>query len=517
MKLSTYRSCLLAICCFTAAPVTAQEAVRDGDWMLTHAEFGGRLVRTREVTLAPQAEPKPALRYRLVPRPIDQHQGNAALYYLKAMGFFEQQAVRQELFAYQARAREEAKTQGNGETPAPYRWLDMSPEELPVEEVRKYLKLLEFQTHFIADAARRGEFSLDRDLSKVNSPIAYLLPEIQETRELARTQSLRLRLAIREHRIEDAIEILGQQLALAQHLCQDEFLVSNLVGFAISQIAWNDMLHLVQHPEAPNLYWSLAAVPKFAISDAALDNELNLLYLEFPLLREVNTEFRTAGYWNWIAKEFIQKFEYLLTSESWGADLPDFGPPEHRVPGVAAIFASSYPAAKRYLIEDANLERELVNSLVPAQVILLAIRHHYDGRRDNYHKWYSLPPLQIASHPEYQELETQTRKVVEHSGLIAILPDLVLPAIRAVRVSESRAQQGAELLRTVEAIRDYAAASGELPKRLEDLRLPLPLDPFTGKPLRYDHNGDHAVLSTADPHLETRLILKLAAAAPAGH
>jgi len=517
MKLFTYRSCLLAICCFTAAPVAAQEAVRDGDWMLTHAEPGGRLVRTRELTLSPQAEPKPAMRHRLVPRPIDQHQGNAALFYLKAMGFFEQQPVRQELFAFQARAREEAKTQGNDVEPAPYRWLDMSPDELPVEEVRNYLKLLDFQTNFIAEAARRGEFSLDRDLSKVKSAIEYLLPEIQETRELARTQSLRLRLAIREQRIEDAIEILGQQLALAQHLCQDEFLVSNLVGFVISQIAWHDMLHLVQHPAAPNLYWALAAVPKLTMSDAALDNELNLLYLEFPLLRQVNTEPRTADYWNAIAKELIQDFDNLLAADSWGIDMPDFGTPDHRMPRAAAMFASSYPAAKRYLIEEAHLERELVDSLAPAQVILLAIRQLYDEHRDNFYKWYSLPLVQSAAHSEYQDLETQIRKAGERSGLIAVAPNYLLPAIKAVRVAESRAQQWAELLRTVEAIRDHAAASGELPKRLEDLRLPLPLDPFTGKPLRYDHNGDHAVLSIADPHLETRLILKLATPATAGH
>lgn len=509
MKPATNLSCLLTALCLAVAPVAAQEAVRDGQWMVTHAEPDGRRVQTMELTLFPQAESKPALRYRLVPRPIDQHDGNAALFYLKAMGFFEQQPARRELFAFDERAREAAKAEGEGATAAPYRWLDMSPDELPVEEVREYLKLLEFQTDFIADAARRGEFSLDRDINKVKSPVAYLLPEIQQTRELARTQSLRFRLAIREQRIEDAIEILGQQFALAQHLCQDEFLVSNLVGFAISQIAWNDMLYLVQHPEAPNFYWSLAALPTFTISDAALDNELNLLYLEFPLLREVTTDPRTPGYWNWIAKELVQKFEYLLTSESWGADLADFGPPDGRVPGVAAMFASSYPAAKRYLIEDAHLERELVDSLVPAQVILLAVRHLYDERRDNFYKWYSLPPLQIASHYEYQELETQLRNVVEQNGLIAILPDIVLPAIRAVRISESRAQQGAELLRTVEAIRDHAATSGELPKRLEDLRLPLPLDPFTGNPLRYEHNGDHAALSIAAPHLETRLVLKL--------
>jgi hypothetical protein len=509
MKIDFMIACLLAILCSAAVPLPAEEPVRDGDWMVSYSESGDR-VHTMELTLFPQAEPIPALRHRLLPRTIDQHEGNAALFYLKAMGFFEQQPAHRNLFEFEDRAREAAKAEDDETTPAPYRWLEMRPDEIPVEEVKEYLQLLSFQVPLLADAWHRGQFSLDRDLSKVDSPVSYLLPEIQQMRELVRMQSLRFRLAIRESRVDDALDVLRQQLALANHLSQDEFLVATLVGFAAAEVTWTDMLYWVQHRESPNLYWSLAALPKLAVSDASLDNDLNFLYLEIPPMLRVDTKSHLPDNFNWIAAKFLEKSEYLAALEAWEMDISKAVSPEYRAALYAAIFASSYPASKRYLIKDAQVEQGVVDSLPPAQVVLAAIKHNHDRHRDDFYKWYSLPLPQVISHPEYQELESKLREDQEQNGVIAMMSNILLPAIRAVRISEGRAQQGAEMLRTVEAIRDHAAASGELPKQLEDMRLPPPIDPFTGKPLQYAHQQDHAVLTTRAPHLTRRLILKLA-------
>jgi hypothetical protein len=55
----------------------------------------------------------------------------------------------------------------------------------------------------------------------------------------------------------------------------------------------------------------------------------------------------------------------------------------------------------------------------------------------------------------------------------------------------------------VEALRLYAAAhDGNLPPRLEDVAVPLPDDPFTGKPFRYTVVGTTAHLRGSPPAAE---------------
>ena len=54
------------------------------------------------------------------------------------------------------------------------------------------------------------------------------------------------------------------------------------------------------------------------------------------------------------------------------------------------------------------------------------------------------------------------------------------------------------MLRHVEALRLYADANnGKLPARLTDIPVPLPVDPFTGKPFEYRCTGDRAALHAA--------------------
>jgi hypothetical protein len=57
------------------------------------------------------------------------------------------------------------------------------------------------------------------------------------------------------------------------------------------------------------------------------------------------------------------------------------------------------------------------------------------------------------------------------------------------------------MLRTVEALRDYAARHhGQPPTALTDIKcLPIPLDPLTGKSFQYEVNGNSAILDAPVP------------------
>ena len=63
-----------------------------------------------------------------------------------------------------------------------------------------------------------------------------------------------------------------------------------------------------------------------------------------------------------------------------------------------------------------------------------------------------------------------------------------------------RLDQRIALLRHVEALRLYAAEhDGTLPAKLSEISVPLPDDPFTGKPFRYEVAGDTAHLRGSPP------------------
>jgi hypothetical protein len=69
------------------------------------------------------------------------------------------------------------------------------------------------------------------------------------------------------------------------------------------------------------------------------------------------------------------------------------------------------------------------------------------------------------------------------------------PALAKVRSAQARLEQRFALLRHVEALRLYAAEHrGQLPKQLGDIKLPLPVDPATGRPFRYTLEGGTATV-----------------------
>jgi hypothetical protein len=84
--------------------------------------------------------------------------------------------------------------------------------------------------------------------------------------------------------------------------------------------------------------------------------------------------------------------------------------------------------------------------------------------------------------------------------------------VLAAQSRAARADQQLALVQTVEAIRMHGAAhGGRLPASLDELALPAPLDPATGKPLDYRLSGDHAVLSGREtPDICYQIVLRFA-------
>jgi hypothetical protein len=502
--------CLLSVLVATityTVPATGQPPEKYGGWLIERDEQDGIQVHTMEMTLHPRAEPIPALKYHLIPDDFNLLDGNAATYYLKAQGFFEQTPARERLSEIYAKARDQARSENRStaELP-PYSWQSMPPDELPVKEVKEFLTLLSFQPMYLKAAAQQRQFQLDRHIRTIQDPINYLLPEIQSMRELARMQSLRCRVAIAEGRVDDALEILGQQYALACHLGQDDFIVTTLVGLAISDVAWTDALHLVQRSEAPNLYWAFASLPR-PLVDAryALSVERQFLYLQFKVLRDVDEVPRPPGYWQDFLDRLVPQIGSLASD--FGLDEDD---PEATRAMLVAYVAAAYPGAKRYLIEEVGLSREQVEAYPTAQVVFLAMIRFYDAAGDDYFKWAKLPYYQSQSHSS--RIYDSLRRKLDRIGWSGMPTDTLLPAVQAFQTAVARSQQRIALVQTVEAIRMYGAENdGKLPPTLDDLSVPAPLEPLTGKSLDYEFHDDHANLNGHKVlGLRYRLILRFA-------
>jgi hypothetical protein len=481
----------------------------NSDWITDTDPTSGKTIQIMELTLHPQPEPQPALKYRFLPDEFEMQEGNAAIYYLRAMGFLEQNGVQERLAELRRNARETAKITGQsiGDLP-PYNWQSTAPSELPLEQVKEYLALLAFQPRDLAAAKKLSSFSLDRNIRDVENPTMLLLPEVQVMRELARNQSLRCRVAIAEGRFEDAFEIIGQQHALARHISNDPILVSNLVGIAIAGIAWTDTLYLLQMPNTPNLYWALAALPK-PLVDLRKANayERQFYFLQAKAMIEVDEHPRSVEYW----RDFIDRVMPQLIPIAYEFDFnPNENMENNRIAFVSFISAS-YPGAKRYLLDVIGLEPTLVDSYPIAQVFFLAQKRFFERAQDEQHKWQFVDYSAAVANPEYQSREARFQQSVAYIGGATFPATAFLPMIPTVFVAEQRCVMQISLLQTLEAIRLYGAThANQLPKSLDELPLPAPQNPFTGNSFQYALDADGAVLTATDKAITYKLIIHFA-------
>jgi hypothetical protein len=76
----------------------------------------------------------------------------------------------------------------------------------------------------------------------------------------------------------------------------------------------------------------------------------------------------------------------------------------------------------------------------------------------------------------------------------------LVTAVIKVKRAQARIDQRIALLRHVEALRMYAADNdGKLPTKLDEVKVPLPVDPVTGKPFLYEVSGGTALIKGSPP------------------
>jgi hypothetical protein len=408
------------------------------------------------LAVRPMAAPKPALKYHLLPEVGELKPGNPVQWYVRC---FQEQRVF--FFGKEANADR-----------ARYRSMPLS--ELPADKLRRYGGGALTQ----ADWGARLETPDWQVLDRVQAEGTEMTsPELGPLHVLAMALQVRFRAEVAGRHFDDALGTAKTMLALARHLGEHPTGAANRVGLSVAQLALDTLQEAVQQPGCPNLYWALTDLPsplvelrKGAQGDRALAAaDLRPIRDDAPMTgAEIEkTVSHLAGVMG------LVRLQAGLEPRNPGAIL------EARANDVGQVRAA------RARLVGSGLAEDLVRKFPPAQVILLDEKRDFEGRRDEERKLLGLPPWQG---------EALARAAGPGRGGDALFADLLPDPARARRAL-GRLEQRVALLRHVEALRLYAAAhGGKLPEKLADVPVPLPSDPFTGKPFAYKAEGNTAHL-----------------------
>ncbi len=461
----------------------------------------GITTRTHQLSVTAAAEPVPALKYRFLPSENEYKEGNAATFYLKANGFFEQWPAHLEVNRQNQLAFDEKYK--DGENPYEFLRTTKSPNELLTDEVKGYLEATRFQNVLVRDATQYRDYKIERLIDSDTNPISILLPEVQSMRQLARTQDLRLRVAIAENRIDDAFSILSGQYAMAKHVAKDDFLICSLVGIAIARLSFESSLYLSEHSNAPNLYWSYAALEKpFIDIRKTLDLEAKLSIVCWPALNEVDQTPRPEAYWDVFIERSIPDLRELVQAVHDASDGQDIGVMSEDLKTakkqIGEGIEASFPQAKEYLLNVCKIDSDIVSSYPAAQVVILATKEFAVRTGQDFQKWFYVPFVQLQKSSKLEEFEAEFKARCEEAGPISLPTKYLMPALVPLYKAPIWVDSELAMLQTLHALRAHAAQhAGKLPELIEELELPAPLDPFTGTAFSYKLNGGEATLRSS--------------------
>ena len=313
-----------------------------------------------------------------------------------------------------------------------------------------------------------------------------MLPDIQEMRGLARMVRLRVRLAILDGKIDEAMHWIETGLVMGRHVSQGPIIIQALVGVAISSVMTECLEELIQAPGTPSLYWALADRPRpFIELRYSLEGERRGLEKEIPGLLELE-----QGPWSLdkarkFADELQRKLYSLLSGEQIpGSDaaVPGGMSASARRLGIAAMTAKVYPEARRALIAQGRPEAE-VDAMPVVQVSTLYCYQGYRRSLDETYKWMNLPYVQSYNRIDPSNLATVEQKM---QNLLLTMFRMLTPSLGPVRIASLRLDRRLDALQCVEAIRLHAAAhEGKLPTSLESIvDAPVPDRPHDRQALR---------------------------------
>ena len=438
------------------------------------------------LSVYPAPIPRPAMKYHLLPRLVDQTPGNAALLYDTIfIRIAEEDGIKQgksELIKDE-KQREQASAYADRIS----KWQETPLADLPKDEVRKTLDDVEpWIMEYAQMASRRTRCDWELPAREIKNPMEVRLPELHRAKSLGRILALKARLSLAEGKPEEALKTLQIGLALSRQVAEGQVpLVNYLVGSAIAGMMREQLLEVPQLYDAPNLYWSLANLPHPVVDCRhVIDGEDLGFQRYFAEMAEARTGEHSPERWQQMLETTIDKLRTAI------AMLANKDPKTAKAEevDVKKILEENYPIARDYLVKLGWPVKE-IRSMAPARVLLLYGAEMWSEMFDDGTKWlgitYSQWPSNLREH--YGDL------MKKYEGFPLADSFNVMGKVAA---TQAQCERDFDCLRLIEAIRLYAYDhNGKLPEKLEAIdEVPVPPNPMTGKPFAYRLEGDTAVL-----------------------
>lgn len=412
-----------------------------------------------ELSVSAKRIGEPALSHRLFPDDSRRNPGNAAVIALRLSAGKNPHAWEQLV------------------TNAPHH-LALSQQEFSAEEAREEVPLWFFdelrRAAFCRDA--NWEYPLDgqvpRDAIRISGAADY--------EHILRSVAVHGRADIAEGDIPGALEKIKVGLGMVAHLQEPPFGVIKVLRAQDTHMFLDLVEEAVQHGSAPNLYWSLTAVP-----DPLVDLQLwadwirRRPWLHVHEADHLDKE-RSEKEWRSIR---LQMGLFEIPKFFIDADTPT---PEE----VRNRYRKFVEQGRANLAKIQPQVRDDVDTMSDEEVAVRYFIAKYRIYSDAYVRALFLRPAEGL--PRLRESLRKFRS--DEAGEIGEF----IPDVSDVYISVWMIRRRLAALRIVEALRDYHARHGTFPDSLDQIdAVPIPEDPFTGGHFNYELDDDTAEISAS--------------------
>jgi hypothetical protein len=426
---------------------------------------GGRL--TISVTLSAADYLRPASRASLLPRYDEAIPGNRVQMFLRCF-------MEQDHFF------------GKTETENRDLWNQLPLAQLPLDKLRNYGGAL--LSGYMYDAARMTQADWQLWYFLRRDGYYTLLPDAQKMRALANAMKTRVRGEIALGDFDGALHTQKCMFALSRTFEEHPTLIGHLVGTALGAVTANTVEEMIQQPGCPNLFWALTDLPSpFLSLRLSIQGERVAIGAEYESLRNAASAIDDSA----ILKR-IERIEDLLKVEAKENKLGSGQAGGWKAHLLARAKNTDDIDAARKRIVEAGIRPEHVIAWSPLHVAfideLLVCEKYFDEMA----KWFNLPYW--LAKPGLDAVDAEIKKAVVQAP-----PLELIPASAKVKMAQVRLNQTIAYLQILEALRLHAFNhDGALPPTLADTKLPLPVDPVTGKPFEYSVTDGVATLHGAN-------------------